>query len=124
MRRWCIHRNLEAALPPLRSSAGSACDGFGLPRIIIPWCAKTRPIKIRNEISYLARSRNLLGQRNSHLRPRSGTDGLALSSQLGGGCRPPGISLLVEMNSLLLLTGNRSLLLRIGLGISVLIPVR
>ena len=53
-------------------------------------------------------------------RPSSVADGLAPSFQLGGPFSLPGISLLVETDSLLLITGNRSLRLRNRLGILAL----
>ncbi len=78
--------------------------------------------KIRNEFGDFPRSRNLADRPNTHLSPTlsGGWDDSVASAWRAVSLA--GISQLVEMSSLFLITGNLSLRLRKGFGISALNP--
>ncbi len=65
---------------------------------------------------------NLPDRPNSHLSPKIGDEWIGSIVAAWRPASSARISLLVEKNSLLLITGNRSLRLRKGLGISALAP--
>jgi len=76
---------------------------------VAPQCAKTRPNEIRNKIGCLPRSRNLADRPSSQRSPELGNGWAGFIAADWKPASSTRSSLLVEINSLFLSTGNLSL---------------